>query len=184
MSLSTIDHIVASSVMSLHQPALDVVFALITTAGDVAVTTIVTIALLLWLLLKQPVQHFWLLLITTVGSAVSVEILKTVVARPRPELALLPLESFSFPSGHATIAVALYGTLAYILMQQTTVRWKRHVILSVASLGIVLIGFSRLYFGVHYLTDVLAGYLLGALWFLLARILINRISKASKNARA
>jgi undecaprenyl-diphosphatase len=74
--------------------------------------------------------------------------------------------SFSFPSGHATIAVAFYGFLAFLAMRGTK-RWEKSVNICFAGIAVVLlIGFSRLYLGVHYLSDVWAGYLVGALWLI------------------
>ena len=74
---------------------------------------------------------------------------------------------FSFPSGHATIAVACYGFIAYFLIRQTGT-WRSRFNLSFAAIMLIAaIGFSRLYLGVHFLSDVLGGYLLGLLWLII-----------------
>ncbi len=106
-----------------------------------------------------------LLVISTVGGLVLTTTLKTVFQRSRPELfdSGYTASFYSFPSVHATLAVGFYGTLALLLAWRLTGlrRW------AVAVLGIVLvllIGFSRLYLGVHYPTDVLAGFLSAPLW--------------------
>jgi len=91
---------------------------------------------------------------------------KIVFHRPRPEFPVYVETSFSFPSGHATIAIALYGFLAYILIQEVH-SWKKKVnIFFGAILLAILIGLSRLYLGVHYVSDILGGYLLGFLWLI------------------
>ena len=106
-----------------------------------------------------------LLFVSTAGGMVLTTVLKDVFRRARPELfdSGYTASFYSFPSGHATIAVGFYGMLSVILWYQikSPVRWL------VAIFGfslVLLIGFSRLYLGVHYPTDVLAGYLAAPLW--------------------
>jgi undecaprenyl-diphosphatase len=106
-----------------------------------------------------------LLIISTAGGVFLTTILKAVFRRARPEL----FESgytapfFSFPSGHATVAVGFYGALTLILAYRLRglARWA---VVSGGVLLVLLIGFSRLYLGVHYPTDVLAGFLAAPLW--------------------
>ena len=106
-----------------------------------------------------------LLLVSTAGSVVLTTVLKALFRRARPELfdAGYQASFYSFPSGHATVAVGLYGMLTLILAYRLRgrARW------AVAALGVIvvlLIGFSRLYLGVHYPTDIVAGYLAALLW--------------------
>ncbi len=106
-----------------------------------------------------------LLLVSTAGSIVLTTVLKSVFARARPELfdSSYHASFYSFPSGHATVAVGFYGMLAFILAYRLrgTARWAVAI---TGILVVLLIGFSRLYLGVHYPTDVLAGYLAALLW--------------------
>lgn len=93
-------------------------------------------------------------------------VLQALIQRPRPAFANpIGMEaSWSFPSGHALMAMITYGLLAYLLIVRLR-QWRWQVALALASLFlIVLIGFSRLYLGVHYLSDVLAGYAAGMCW--------------------
>jgi undecaprenyl-diphosphatase len=106
-----------------------------------------------------------LLVVSTGGSVVLTTVLKGVFQRARPELfdAGYQASFYSFPSGHATVAVGFYGMLTVILAYRMrgAARW------AVAACGlllVLLIGFSRLYLGVHYPTDILAGYLSALLW--------------------
>ncbi len=105
--------------------------------------------------------------ITVVGAELFNFASKIMVHRPRPLSALYIEDSFSFPSGHATIAIAFYGFCAYILFRVFT-QWKWKANAAMAGVAVIaFIGFSRLYLGVHYLSDVWGGYLIGAVWLLL-----------------
>ncbi|WP_431237484.1 phosphatase PAP2 family protein [Mycolicibacterium aichiense] len=101
------------------------------------------------------------------GITAVVLIAKHLVGRPRPPspFALIPAPGFSFPSGHATGAAAIGLLCAWILCRWVVRRWSAQVaVWAATSAAIALIGFSRLYLGVHFVTDVLAGWLLGAAW--------------------
>jgi undecaprenyl-diphosphatase len=88
---------------------------------------------------------------------------KILIHRYRPLNGVMVLSDFSFPSGHSTIAVAFYGFLAYFIFRQTKSAWCRGLIVGAALLLIFLIGYSRLYLGVHFLSDIIGGYLVGLL---------------------
>jgi undecaprenyl-diphosphatase len=106
-----------------------------------------------------------LLLVSTVGSSLLTTVLKAVFERARPELfdSGYAASFYSFPSGHATVAVGFYGTLTLILAYRLS-GFARWVVVVCGVLLVLLIGFSRLYLGVHYPTDVLAGFLAAPLW--------------------
>lgn len=106
-----------------------------------------------------------LLLVSTAGGVFLTTVLKAVFRRARPELidSGYTAAFYSFPSGHATVAVGFYGALTLILAYRLRGFW-RWVVVSGGVLLVLLIGFSRLYLGVHYPTDVLAGFLAAPLW--------------------
>lgn len=112
----------------------------------------------------------------TLGGAIALSnLIKPLVGRPRPHVGHLAATAtgYAFPSGHATQTAAVAVTLAGIAAA-TTGSWPRKVaIWSAASLACLLIGFARLYLGVHWPTDVLAGYALGALWAAMCSLAIR-----------
>jgi undecaprenyl-diphosphatase len=106
-----------------------------------------------------------LLLVSTAGSTVLTTVLKSVFERARPELfdSGYHVSFYSFPSGHATVAVGFYGMLTVVLAYRLQGKARWAVVVS-GLLVVLLIGFSRLYLGVHYPTDIVAGYLAALLW--------------------
>jgi undecaprenyl-diphosphatase len=115
-------------------------------------------------------RHTWRPMLTLaaafLGAAALYDIVKPLVARARPPAALQvggPDEGWAFPSGHATQTIAFYGMLAIVLTAGSASR-RRLLFALGAALVTVVVGASRLYLGVHWLTDVLGGYALGLTW--------------------
>lgn len=106
-----------------------------------------------------------LLPVATLGSMILTEVLKRIFQRARPELfdSGYYASGYSFPSGHATLAVGFYGTLVLLLAWRLEGFWRWAVVVAGVAL-VLLIGLSRMYFGAHYPTDVLAGFLAAPLW--------------------
>jgi undecaprenyl-diphosphatase len=149
-----------------HSPEwLDGPMRLITALGSYQVVAPLLAAFVLVFYLKGWRLSAFLLLVSTVGGSLLTTVLKAVFGRARPELfdSGYTASFYSFPSGHATVAVGFYGALTLILAYRFRgpTRW------AMATCGVslvLLIGFSRLYLGVHYPTDVLAGFLAAPLW--------------------
>ena len=115
------------------------------------------------------------LALTLGGAVLLYDVVKALVGRPRPEMGQLVsvATGFAFPSGHATQTAALAVTLA-MLISAVTGSWRRKVAIWTVAVGVVLaVGFSRVYLGVHWPTDVLAGFALGALWATLCGLTIR-----------
>ena len=106
------------------------------------------------------------LLVVMLGALLLEEVLKLVFHRARPEsfFGLPAPSSYSYPSGHALFAVCFFGTLAWILAARRTRRMARVALWTGAVLIAGLIGYSRIYLGVHYPTDVIAGYASALVW--------------------
>ncbi|MGH3088146.1 MAG: phosphatase PAP2 family protein [Rubrobacteraceae bacterium] len=113
-----------------------------------------------------------LLCVSTLGGMFLTTVLKAVFRRDRPDLIATGYEAgfFSFPSGHATVAVGFYGVLTLILAYRTA-GVSRWLIVVCGMFTVVMIGLSRMYLGVHYPTDIAAGYLAAPLWVVFVGIL-------------
>ena len=105
---------------------------------------------------------------SVVGASVLNAGLKSMLHRPRPELVphLANVSNASFPSGHAMISAAIYLTIGAMLAETQPRRSARIVLMAFAGLLVLLIGASRIYLGVHWPSDVLAGWALGSVWAL------------------
>ena len=130
-----------------------------------------------YLFLAERPRAAGVLLLANAGGFGLSFLLKSGFDRPRPSL--VPHETIvyttSFPSGHAMISAVVYLTLAAMLSKVQTRRRLRVYIMGVACLMTVAIGSSRVYLGVHYPTDVLAGWTAGSAWALLAWLLLRRL---------
>lgn len=164
----TADIRIANLLVAFRTDALINVFSWITLLGksQVILGFIAVSVVLLWLWRRY--YYILPLFIAVVGSEAFTYLGKLAFHRPRPEMAVYAEHSFSFPSGHAAIAVAFYGFLSYLLIRFTP-SWRRKVNLFFTGILMILaIGLSRIYLGVHYLSDVWSGYLVGVIWLIIA----------------
>ena len=169
-----IDASVLQFLYALRDPSVVTFFARLTELGSVLVIGGTTTCLVLFLFIRHRTPELLGLIATVGGSAGAVFVLKELVARARPDemFRAIAESSSSFPSGHATLAIALYGFCIYLLWAMLhTSRWAG-VVVGLLNLLIVSIAFSRLYLGVHYLSDVVAGLVVGGC-FLAAGIYIS-----------
>ncbi len=159
-----LDQIVANLMAQWRTPELIRLFTWITYLGRAPEVAAVLAAVLAGLLLHRRYREALALLFSVSGALIFLTLGKLAFHRPRPEIAYYFEPTWSFPSGHATIAVALYGFLGYLLIHHSA-GLRRRLDLFFATLVLVLaIAFSRIYLAEHYLSDVYAGLLLGSLW--------------------
>jgi len=154
----------------------------VTALGGVAVLVLITAAVVGYLLLSRHYRTALFTLFAIVGGWLLSNLLKTGFARPRPDL--VPHEAIvytaSFPSGHAMMAAVTYLTLAALLGRVVgRLRLKAYILL-VAMLLTVLVGASRIYLGVHWPSDVLAGWTVGAAWASCCWLLARRLQRRGR----
>lgn len=144
-------------------PALVSLFKVVTLAGNVAFLALFTVAAALYLLRRRLFNEAALFCVAALGIEILNPALKLLFHRPRPELAYVHVDTYSFPSGHAAGASAIYAVALYLLARGAAPRRRGLCGIAYVAL-VVVIGFSRLYLEVHYLSDVLAGVSLGTAW--------------------
>ncbi len=162
------------------QPGLTEFFEAVTVLGNAVV--VVSLALVSIAVLARRGRRGDALLGATVvtGAEALTLAMKLGFRRERPFFAdpLARESTFSFPSGHAMVSVAVYGVLAFLLARELASWPARSAVLVPAAALVLLIGFSRLYLGVHYPTDVLAGFMGGLAW-----LLVCLLAFAARGAR-
>lgn len=164
--LKLFDQMVINAVHAISSPWATRVMKGITMMGSPAM--MIFLALLLWFYLSRIKKHFWdsnMVIVALLGSWLMNELLKWVFHRSRPEmLRLVKATGYSFPSGHAMVSFAFYGMLAYLMWINIDNRKVRYSFTFLFLFLVFAIGISRIYLGVHYPSDVLAGFAAGVFW--------------------
>lgn len=172
----TFDTEILLALKRLHTPVLDQIMIGLTFLGEPKLLLVLSLALGALLLVRHHRSEALTIAFAGVGAVCLNTLLKLLFARARPQLweRVVDVRFYSFPSGHSMISMVIYGLLGYFLMSRYP-RW-RWLIATLTVLLVAAIGFSRLYLGVHWPTDVIAGYTAGMVW-LIACILSLEISK-------
>jgi undecaprenyl-diphosphatase len=149
----------------------------LTSLGSIIVVVITTVAVAGFLFLAHKPGVAWLMLVAVGGGIALNNLLKLVFARQRPNVITSSARVFttSFPSGHATLSAIAYLTIGGLLSRASPSPAVSLYLMALAVSLTVLIGCSRIYLGVHYPTDVLAGWCIGAAWAIFCWLLMARL---------
>lgn len=147
--------------------------------GSGAVATLIVVIACVYMLLAGHKRYAALMLACSLGTLIVMQLSKGFFERPRPTIVthIDPPGGLSFPSGHSMISAAMYMTLAVVIARTLSRRRLRIYVVGVGALLAFLIGLSRLYLGVHYPTDVLAGWTLGLAWALVCGIVARKVAR-------
>lgn len=164
-SLLKFDHylneLVASSRTSLLVPLFLFITAFVSTQASLSVSA----AFLAFLFFNKKNRiYFFPFLVSFIGGTFTAFLSKVVFHRARPLDSIYLETSYSFPSGHATMVMVIHTFIFYFLWRQAKSKKMKGLILSFGILFILLIGFSRIYLGVHFFSDIMGGYALGLAW--------------------
>ena len=142
---------------NLMSDGITSVLKVITELGGVAFTVLAGV--LIFMFCKK---IRWFVTFDLVGVTLINQVIKHIVRRPRPNILRLVEESgYSFPSGHSMVSMTFYGIIIYLVYKNVNDKYLKWLLITLLSLLILAIGFSRIYVGVHYFTDVVGGFLLG-----------------------
>ena len=156
------------------EPFTDV-FRAITTFGNFATLIVVVVIAVTVLWRRGERTDALFVAVAFLGAQVLSSGMKLGFRRERPFFPdpLATESTFSFPSGHALVSLAVYGSIALVVARRLPKRRDRILLLAATGLLVLAIGFSRLYLGVHFLSDVLAGYAAGIAWLALLYVVIE-----------
>lgn len=170
-----IDYQIIDFLVAIRNPILTTIFKLSSVLGDISGILLVLglVAVIIFLNTKAKrdiVYRFKLIIVGVITAGLAQLILKLLFSRARPvDWPSLALSSgFAFPSGHTTVVTVLYGLVAFLVSQSKLKTEYKKIIYTICLSIIVLVGVSRVYLGVHWPTDVLAGWVvgLGLCWLL------------------
>lgn len=162
--INFIDRNIYNFVISFKNDNLTNFFRFITKFSDVTFIVILVLIILLILRNKDSVFIIFNLIILRILNY----IIKVIIRRDRPNiLRLIKIGEYSFPSGHAMISMGLYGYLIYLIYKKIKNSYIKKLGIIILSLLIILIGISRIYLGVHYFSDVVAGYTLSLIYLII-----------------
>ena len=180
-SMTLYDAGVSRWLLSLATEDSSQFFYLITLLGGPWFITVASLLISTWLAWRKQWLQLGALIFSVGGGALINELLKNIFLRPRPDFsnAFYNESGYSFPSGHAMLSVLFYGMTAYLIATQV-LSWKTQIRLGVTAFTIsMMIGFSRIFLGVHYLTDVLGSWAAGVVWLIVC-ITALRLAQTSR----
>ena len=155
---------------NIMKDGLTLILKAITELGGVAFTVLAGV--LIFMFCKK---NRWFITIDLVGVTLVNQVIKHIIRRPRPNVLRLVEESgYSFPSGHSMVSMAFYGIIIYLVYKNVSNKYLKWILIILLSLLILSIGFSRIYVGVHYFTDVAGGFLLGLAYLIIYINIYNK----------
>ena len=158
--VSNMDQSIFNLMKEMRNAPADEIMVTLTMLGDWQVMTVLSLTIIAWLLWRKSYRAAMAAAVAIAAGKIFVPVLKYGIQRQRPVALYDGAEWFSFPSGHATMAALIFGILA-VLVSHCMGRWGRALVYAICGILVVAIGYSRVYLGAHWLSDVLGGLLFG-----------------------
>lgn len=166
-----LDNLTHSYILNIRNNSLTNIMKIITNIASSI--TLITLTILLIIIFKNKKIPLYISL-NLIFSFTSSQIAKLIFTRDRPlGINLIEVSGFSYPSGHSMVSTAYFGFITYLIYKYC--KNKKIKIISIITLftTIILVGFSRIYLGVHYLSDVIGGFLLAIIYLIIFIKIIN-----------
>lgn len=183
--LGAFDKSVTEWIVGFRSEGLTGYFVFATHMGDRYAYLVFTVLLAAFYLIKRRGWKFILqtVLVLLLASLSNI-VLKKAINRARPSLEhLVSVNTLSYPSGHSMSAMAFYGFLIFLSVRYSMPAWLRYVIIAMLTVLILSIGISRIYLGVHYPSDVAAGFIGGLIWVAFCAVLFSLIDLLRKQKK-
>lgn len=170
------DPVIVDMLNRIANSYVTIAFEIITKFGFEFIALFSMILLVIFISARD-FKSLYVLLFVTIGGNVLVVWIKEIISRSRPvvENPIYKAVGYSFPSAHATLSMCFYGLLIYFVLKYVKNFRMKFVLSLVLVFIVLLVGFSRIYLGVHYPSDVFAGYLLGLFWTSFSIFIVNII---------
>lgn len=179
--LDRYDQMLDSYIRSYRTPKLTTFFRWLTELGSGLVETLIFVlvsSILFWGFHKREVVI--VLTCNLGGGWLFNDLLKEIYQRERPPFPhFVEVTSYSYPSGHAMVSLSFYGLMGYLLWRYLRKKriWTSYLVVGFTISLVFFIGLSRIYLGVHYTSDVLAGFLAGTIWLMISILLYRMVTK-------
>ena len=180
------DDATRAAVHTIASPTMTLFMRFMSFLGNTMTLVIASIAAIVWFALRRWGREAKLFALTMIGASLLNITLKLAFKRPRPVpfFDLTAPESYSFPSGHSLASCCFFAGLAAILSGRVKRKRVRTIIWTIATITFLLIGLSRIYLGVHYTTDVIAGFASAMIWILVVRFVESELAKRKERRKA
>jgi undecaprenyl-diphosphatase len=173
--LTPFDDAIRDWLIERRSASLTAVMTAFSTAGSSPVLVTLALGIAVWLGVARRRREALLVAGTTAGVLLLNTLLKNVIERSRPgDAHLVLVNSWAYPSGHSMISTAVVGVLTTLAAWRVPGRVARVAVAAAGALLVVAVGVSRVYLGVHWPTDVLAGWLVGSLWLAVCLLVYDR----------
>lgn len=180
--IAAFDETTYQFIKNLSSPLINSYMLFATFLGNRQFIVFFSLGLMAYYLFLKP--HRWYSIkipAVAIGSISANILLKEVYDRARPTaFQMIEASGLSFPSGHAMFNLSFYGLLIYIIYKEIKNKKIKYLAISILSVLIISIGISRIYLGVHYASDVVAGFCAGFLWLIIALFVTNKIERNIK----
>ncbi|MED3727587.1 phosphatase PAP2 family protein [Priestia filamentosa] len=174
--LHTFDITIIDWIQSFISDKLTKILETLTFLGSAKAVIAISILIIILMLFNKKWWETLFFVVAVLGSSLFNLLLKFIFQRTRPSIHPLITETgYSFPSGHSMVSFVLYGMITYFLVLFYVKRFVKIITILFFSLLVLLIGISRIYLGVHYPSDVLAGFAVGGTWLIICLIVLKII---------